>query len=254
MSLRRLALACVAAWLWCAGPAAHASGLQVTPTSLTLAAGHSADGLWLGNSGGETLHAQVRVLHWTQQGGEEQLAPSHGLVASPPMIELAPGARQLVRVIRTAPPDGAREDAYRVLVDELPLAPASAPAPEPEAGEQRGLRFVLRYSVPVFLAPAGDAPAAPQLQGRLLEDGGRRVLEVANRGAAHAQLGNLVRVDAQGRRTELVAGLVGYVLAGSTMRWPLAADTPALATGDRLASRINGAPEEQTLAVVGASP
>lgn len=254
MSLRRLALACAAAWLCGAGPQARASGLQVTPTSLTLAPGRNADGLWLGNTGGQTLHAQVRVLHWTQQGGEEQLAPSHGLVASPPMIELAPGARQLVRVIRTVPADGAREDAYRVLVDELPLAPASAPPPAQDADAQRGLRFVLRYSVPVFLPPAGDAPAAPQLQGRLLEDGGKRVLEVANRGGAHAQLGNLVRVDAQGRRTELVPGLVGYVLPGSTMRWPLAADAPALSAGDRLASRINGAPDEQTLAVVGASP
>jgi fimbrial chaperone protein len=252
MSPRRLALVCAAAWLCSADPAAHASGLQVTPTSLTLAPGRNADGLWLGNTGGQTLHAQVRVLHWTQQDGQEQLAPSHGLVASPPMIELAPGARQLVRVIRTAPSDGGREDAYRVLVDELPLAPASPPAQD--ADGQRGLRFVLRYSVPVFLTPSGDAQAAPQVQGRLLEDGGRRVLEVANGGAAHAQLGNLVRIDAQGRRTELVAGLVGYVLAGGTMRWALAADAPALAAGDRLASRINGATDEQTLAVVGASP
>ena len=252
MSLRRLALACVAAWLCCAGPAARASGLQVTPTSLTLAPGRNADGLWLGNTGSQTLHAQVRVLHWTQPSGEEQLAPSQALVASPPMIELAPGARQLVRVIRTAPADGAREDAYRVLVDELPLD--SAQPPEQDADAQRGLRFVLRYSVPVFLTPSGDAPAAPQLQGRLIEDGGRRVLEVANRGNAHAQLGNLVRIDAQGRRTELVAGLVGYVLAGSTMRWPLAADAPTLAAGDRLSSRINGAIDEQTIAVLAASP
>lgn len=254
MALRRLALACAAAWLCCAGPSARASGLQVSPTSLTLAPGRNADGLWLGNTGEQTLHAQVRVLHWTQQGGEEQLTPSQGLVASPPMIELAPGARQLVRVIRTAPAQGPHEDAYRVLVDELPLSPASTRPPAQEADDQRGLRFVLRYSVPVFLSPPGDAQPAPQLLGRLLEDAGRRVLEIANRGGAHAQLGNLVRVDAQGRRTELVPGLVGYVLAGSTMRWPLAPDAPPLAPGDRLSSRINGAPDEQTLAVVGASP
>lgn len=251
MSLRRLAIACVAAGLLCAVPAGRCSGLQVAPTSLTLAPGRNADGLWLGNTGSATLHAQVRVLHWTQQGGEEQLVSSRGLVASPPMIELAPGARQLVRVIRTAPAQAQREDAYRVLIDELPLAPAQPQGRE--ADEQRGLRFVLRYSVPVFVAP-GDAQAAPQLQGRLLEDGTRRVLEVVNRGGVHAQLGNLARVDARGLRTELVAGLVGYVLAGSTMRWPLAADAPALAPGDRLSSRINGATAEQTIAVVGASP
>jgi fimbrial chaperone protein len=254
MTVHRLALACAAAWLCCAGTVARASGLQVSPTSLTLAPGRNADGLWLGNTGEQTLHAQVRVLHWTQHDGTEQLTPSQGLVASPPMIELAVGARQLVRVIRTAPAQGPNEEAYRVLVDELPLAPPSAQPPAQDADGQHGLRFVLRYSVPVFLPPPNDAQAAPQLHARLLEDGGRRMLEVANRGRAHAQLGNLVRVDAQGRRTELVAGLVGYVLAGSTMRWPLAPDAPPLAAGDRLSSRINGAPDEQTLAVVGASP
>jgi fimbrial chaperone protein len=242
--MRRLATGCAAAWFLCGVLTAYASGLQVAPTSLALIPQQNADGLWLSNTGAAPLHAQVRVFLWTQEGGEERLTASRDLVVSPPLIELAAGARQLVRVIRTRPAAPDREDAYRLLVDELPL-------PDPAAEARRGLQFVLRYSVPVFLAPAG---AAPQLQGRLVDEGGRRLLMVANRGALHAQLGNLARIDAQGRRTELVPGLLGYVLAGSTMRWPLPADAPVAAAGDRLLSRINGAPDEQTVAIAGVSP
>jgi fimbrial chaperone protein len=50
---------------------AHASGLQVSPVSLSLQPTQNADGLWLSNSGDALVRAQVRVYHWTQEGGEE---------------------------------------------------------------------------------------------------------------------------------------------------------------------------------------
>ncbi len=94
-----------------------ASGLQVSPVSLSLEPKQNADGLWLSNTGDGVVHAQVRVYHWAQDGGEEKLEPSRGLVISPPMMQLAAGDKQLIRVIRVgAPPNGAGaiEDSYRV--------------------------------------------------------------------------------------------------------------------------------------------
>jgi fimbrial chaperone protein len=229
---------------------AGASGLQVAPISLQLGAQQAADGLWLSNTGSAPLHAQVRVFHWTQSGGSEQLEASHGLMISPPMLQLAPGARQLVRVIRAGAPPQTREDAYRVLIDELPVG-ESAPAATSSAAEtKRGLQFVLRYSVPVFLAPAGTVAAAPSLKGKVVREGEQTLLELSNDGGMHAQLGNLVFVDAQGKHRDLVAGLLGYVLAGQTMRWPLDAVKDHLSAGGRLQSRINGEPVEQTVATV----
>lgn len=83
---------------------ALAAGLQVTPTSLTLQAKQSADGLWLSNTGSKPLQAQVRVYRWTQENDEERFEATRALAISPPMLELAPGARQLVRVIRLGAP------------------------------------------------------------------------------------------------------------------------------------------------------
>ncbi len=235
-----------------ASSVASASGLQVAPTSLDLAPKKNADGLWLSNTGDGTLHAQVRVFHWTQEGGEEKLAPSRGLAISPPMLQIDAGARQLVRVIRSAAPPSVNEDAYRVLIDELPVdesqtSQGDAKSTVPEGG----LQYVLRYSVPIFVQPAGNGGSvAPKLNGKVVREGDQTFIEVTNQGTGHAQLGNLVLVDAQGKREEVSAGLVGYVLPGQTMRWPLKVSTQALASAASLQSRINSEPVEQTLVLL----
>jgi fimbrial chaperone protein len=242
---KRLALAGVAAFA-CAQ--VGATGLQVAPTTLTLAAERNADGLWLSNTGAERLHAQVRVYAWTQEGGADHLVPSHALAISPPMLQLEPGARQLVRVIRVGTPPARDEAAYRILVDELPVdVPATAQAPV-VATSGTALKFVLRYSVPVFVAPAKTV--VPELHGQLAREGETSFLTVRNAGSAHAQLASVEFVDAQGRREELVPGLLGYVLPGQTMRWPLALSPAALAQGGNLQSRINGEAAEHILAPI----
>lgn len=218
---------------------AQAAGLQVTPTSLTLQARQQADALWLNNTGTTTLRAQVRVFRWVQENGEERFDPSQGLAISPPMIELAPGARQLVRVIRLgAPPT--EETSYRLIVDELP--PEQTPT-------DSGLQFVLRYSVPVFLAPASAEPIQPTLRAQLKFEGERPWLTVANTGSQHAQLADLTFVDAQGKRHALAPGLLGYALPGQRMRWALQTPAELLRGPGTFKARINGESDEQALAL-----
>lgn len=238
-SVRNLALRpALGAALAVAACPALAAGLQVTPTNLVIARDRPADALWLSNTGQETLRAQIRVFRWTQDNGQERLDADPGLAVSPPMLELAPGARQLVRVIRLGAPP-ARETAYRLIVDELP--PAQTPRSE-------GLQFVLRYSVPVFLAPAAAA-AAPQLRAQFQFEGDTPWLAVDNRGEQRAQLADAVFVDAQGRRYPLASGLLGYALAGQRMRWRLQAAAEPLRGAGTLKARINGEPNEQALAL-----
>ncbi|MGY0611667.1 fimbrial biogenesis chaperone [Luteimonas sp. A501] len=218
-----------------------ASGLQVSPTTVRIAAGHSADGIVLENTGTEVLHAQVRVFRWTQADGEDILEPTADLTISPPMLTLPPGGDQLVRVIRTGPPP-ARETSYRVVVDELPL-------PRDEATEGRPeLRFVLRYSMPVFLAPEEPVAPAPMLQASLASVDGRRHIELRNPGNGHAQVSDLALVAPDGSRRVIAPGLSGYVLPGQWRRWllpdGLAAD-PAVA----FEARINGEAAGRPLAL-----
>ncbi|MET4677322.1 MULTISPECIES: fimbrial biogenesis chaperone [unclassified Luteibacter] len=217
---------------------AHASGLQVSPIGLRLATSTAAEALWLTNTGTESLHAQVRVFRWTQADGKDVLAPSRDLVVSPPMVTIAPGDRQLVRVIRqVAPATDGMETAYRVIVDELPV----------DASDKPGLKFVLRYSVPVFLAPAGDPTMKAALQATWESDADGPHLRIHNGGNGHAQVADLAWQGRQGHRTPLLPGLVGYALPGATMRWKLPPD--ARHADGLLRARINGEPSESTLAV-----
>ncbi|QDH71844.1 fimbrial biogenesis chaperone [Marilutibacter alkalisoli] len=226
------------------GQDVRAANLQVAPTSITLQARQSAGGLTLSNTGSEPLHAQLRVFRWTQNAGEDELEATSDIALSPPMIELAPGARQLVRIVRTGPPPAGHEASYRVIVDELPTA-ERGDGGEPAQPSPPGLQFVLRYSIPVFLMPAGARELAPALRTRLV-DGNR--IEISNTGDGHAQVADLVFVGRDGQRIAIAPGLSGYVLPGQRKRWEL----PALFTtppDGAFKARINGEPVERTLAL-----
>lgn len=251
---RSRSLALVLACALLAAQSALAGSLQVAPISVEFEAGEQAQALWLGNTGDAPIRAQVRVMKWTQDAGAERLEPTRDLVPSPPIVEIAPGAQQLVRLVRPAPGPVAQEAAYRVLVDELPDA-GQAPG--------AGLQFLLQYSVPVFLLPpdavAQDAPGARpptdpstlsiQVQGG---DGDAR-LSVANRGARRVRLSQLSHVAADGKETQLVPGLLGYVLAGQHMQWPLALPAGGL-RGARLKARLNDDQEPQVLPLSSPTP
>ncbi|EIL93822.1 fimbrial biogenesis chaperone [Rhodanobacter spathiphylli] len=209
-----------------------ATGLQVAPISLQLQARQNADGLWLSNTGASVLNAQVRVYHWTQEDGEERLVPSRNLLASPPMLAIGPADRQLVRVIRIGPPPmgaAATEDAYRVIIDELPVT----------ASGKQGVQFVLRYSVPVFIEPEGKSRTAPHLNWSLQREGDRAVLNVSNAGNGHAQLSQITFVDRHGKKTDVNAGLLGYVLPGAHKRWTLKTPAAVFAAGGTLNAKVN---------------
>lgn len=219
-------------------PATRASGLQVSPIGMRFAAVTRADALWLTNTGNDAIHAQVRVFRWTQADGKDYLEASRDLVVSPPMVTIAPGDRQMVRVIRQIdPPGDGNEGAYRVLVDELPV----------DGKDTEGLKFVLRYSVPVFLAPRGDPTVKATLQASWDATPGGSVLRVRNTGTGHAQIADVVRQDAKGDRMSLLPGLVGYALPGATMEWRVPGATPP--GGGALRARINGETAESTLVV-----
>lgn len=241
LRLHRGAAACLLALALACG-SAQASGLQVSPVSLTLQPTRNADGLWLSNTGTNVVHAQVRVYHWTQQGGVQQLTPSQGLVASPPMLNLASGDKQLIRVIRIGPPPtgtDAAEDAYRISIDELPV----------DDSGKAGLQFVLHYSVPVFVEPAGVPPTTPSLQWKLRRAGDRMQLQVDNSGTGHAQLAGVSYVDPSGHRIEIAKGLLGYVLPKGDMRWELKQPAASFVNGGHFEATVNGGPVTQSTAL-----
>lgn len=246
-----IVLAILAVWL----PVSRvtAADLQVTPINLDLGPQQQAEAIWVVNNGTAPMRAQVRVQAWGQENDQDQLTPTRDLVASPAAVEVAPGARQLVRIIRLQPGPAPRERSYRVLVDELP---------GPRGEGQRGVRFMLRYSIPLFIAaaaPDGAAAPAPATADALsaarftLETAadGQQRLRVSNSGARRIKLSRLALVAADGHREIINDGLLGYALAGRDMAWNIGMARP-LAPGQSLEAVINDDPDAQPLPLVNA--
>ncbi|MCG3879387.1 molecular chaperone [Psychrobacter sp. Ps6] len=216
--------------------AVRASGLQVSPISLTLQARQNASGLTLSNSGNNVVNAQVRVYHWSQNNMRDELESSRGLLASPPMIRLNPGEQQLIRIIRTKTQSqdiAAAEDAFRLLINELPVK---------SDDKKTGLQFVLSYSLPVFVQPKGTKKIGPKLQwsAQTQPNTDQIKLKVSNSGNGHAQLAALSFVDNNNNLTEINKGLLGYVLPGSTMHWVLKISPATLKKGGKFKVLMNG--------------
>jgi len=214
---------------------AAAASLQVAPTRLELRPGQASEALWLTNTGTAPMQVQIRVFSWMQAGGEDQLLETRDIQPSPPVHDLAAGQQQLVRLVRIGPGTPAGQQAYRVVVDELPRL-------DPDA---RGMQFVLRYSVPLFLQPANPDALQPRLSARArpMADGSPGV-EVRNEGDGHAQVADLA-IGEPTRPRILRPGLVGYVLPGQVMHWNL--DTPALPEAATFSAKINGEPAQTAL-------
>lgn len=216
---------------------AIAAGLQIAPVSLDIQATQNADGIWLSNEGEATLNAQVRIRHWTQSGNSDKLTYEQGVVISPPMLVLAPGEKQLVRIIRNGSGRPDVEDAWRLSIDELP----------PAKREKNQLQFVMHYSVPVFIQPAGLPNSSPKLQWKLVAADGKLFMEVNNQGNSHAQLAQATFVQVNGARKVISPGLLGYVLPGSTMRWIIPVSAGAADSGGKVEVMINGQKTLQNL-------
>ncbi|MEM6161520.1 molecular chaperone [Erwinia sp. P6884] len=192
-------------------PARAGNSVLIWPIDPKILSGDKASELWLENRGDATTLMQVRIFTWQQVEGKEQYQTQQTVVASPPLVRIEPGQKQLVRLIGQSPPPAGKEVAYRVLLDEIPTPQSSGP-------NQAGLNFQMRYSVPLFTYGQGLSPdaASPALSWKQVNQNGRPALQITNTGNGHARLS---RARLGGR--VLSDSLFGYVLAGSVNTFPL---------------------------------
>ena len=251
-ALRRLWTAGFALGALCsAGFVQAASSVLIWPIDPVLEADQQASALWLENRGTETANLQIRVFAWSQNGFDEQYQNQRDVIGSPPVAKIEPGQKQLVRLTRTREVPPGQELAYRIIIDEIPSAP---PVGKNTAA---AIRFQMRYSVPLFAYGAGlwskddatrqrDPKGAgkPQLSWQKVNVAGRNYIEVRNQGAVHARLTD-ASFKQGGQTRPLVDGLLGYVLPGASMRWPV---PDAVSADQPLQVRVNGAPQLESLA------
>lgn len=235
-----LLIVAIALLLLAPARAAEAPGsILIWPVNPVIEGEDRAAALWLENPGKTPVTLQVAIYSWAQPDGKNAYAPQQDVVASPPIVTIAPDSRQLIRLTRTIEAPAEIERPYRIIVDEIPVERAGEGQPKPTAA----VSFRMRYSLPLFAYAKGAGPAAmakaktPPPAPRLVWRTGRSpdgpYIEVRNDGPVHARL-----TQASVAGQSLSEGLLGYVLPRSNARWPLPAGTAA--NGEFTAS-VNGA-------------
>jgi fimbrial chaperone protein len=155
------------------------------------------------NTGSEPAVVQAEVLSWLQQQGEPLLQATEDLVAVPPVFQLAPGAKQIIRVGLTRAFVEKREIPFRLIVTEVPtnVVPGT-------------VAVSIRHSIPVFVQPSSPVKASIAINR---EDTNQ--WSIANSGTAHLRVDSWRVRDGDGRLIAEEKG-PGYLLPGSSRRLP----------------------------------
>ena len=180
--------------------------LNIAPLRLELDAVKTGATVMLTNTSARALAVQTRLFAWSQEAGEDRFAPSSALTVSPSIISIAPGATQIVRVLRTGAASPG-EKRFRLAVDQLP-DPSLAQTGEAEAR--------LRFTLPVFVDRDKAEPTV--LAWRI---NGTR-LELANSGGRTARIMTVALKTTSGTPVPLERNSLRYVLGQSTISWGLA--------------------------------
>jgi len=206
----------------------QAASLQVAPVLVEVPAPGATATLKLRNEGAKPLDAQIRIFQWTQVDGADVLTPTNDVAASPPIASLQPNTDYTVRIVRTRKDAAVKEEAYRLLVDELP---------GPASGRPASVNIALRYSIPVFFTVAGTAP---KLSWALVQRANKPVIVATNSGDRRIRLSKLKVTDGKGGVANFGEGLAGYVLGHSSMSFVVPAAARGFGAGGLAAISAQG--------------
>ncbi len=187
------------------GADCHAGAFAVSPTRIDLSDAQSRALIQIDNPTAEPVTLQLKLMAWSQPHGRDQLSPSREILATPQILTVKPGATQILRIGALRKADLHVELAYRLMLEEIP-----APVPP----DFKGLRVLLKVSLPVFLKPATDGKE--QLEVALAADESQQLtLRISNSGNVAAHLRDISLHPADAPATLLASHPTSvYVLAG----------------------------------------
>lgn len=216
----------VGAFLAAVPPPVMAAGMfSVVPVRIYMTPRERAVAITVVNEGDSPIVLQAEINTWKQKpdGTDEQVGTSD-LVLSPPIIKLAPKARQVVRLARVGAADVSQQLTYRLIIREVP----ELTAPKDPA---IAIPISLALSMPVFITP-------PTARNQVSCDASRGTegavqVSCANTGTAYAQ----VREVQVRRSSQVVGRLEGgfYILPGARKALSVKAQQPVAAGPAELA-------------------
>ncbi|NJS35283.1 MAG: fimbria/pilus periplasmic chaperone [Brachymonas sp.] len=201
---------------------AIAGSFSVTPVRIYMTPRDRAVAVTITNEGDSPVALQADINVWSQKpDGTDELVLTDDMVLSPPIIKLAPKARQVVRLALLKPADASRQLTYRLIVREVPEVTA------PKGGTLE-VPIALALSMPVFITPP---PAKREINCQAGRDAAAAVMVTcANTGSAYAQIREISLQRGDAASTPLARFEGGaYILPGARKSMALAAGAPVAA-------------------------
>lgn len=203
-------------------PAAAADGVTIAPVVIEIGSPRKVAAITLTNNGSQAVTYQVQASAWRQRDGADLSEENDDLLVVPAIVDVPPGASQVLRVMLRSRAPAPVERSYWILLEnitrDVALAATSA------------VSFKLSHKLPVMIAPAGkvvhalrwlpcapasaaasasDSAGAPQACVRLHNDGNRRVKIRA------------IELAGDGWRQPLVLPAGLNLLAGAQREWSI---------------------------------
>jgi fimbrial chaperone protein len=188
----------------------RAADFTISPTTITLTNEPAAD-VALTNTGNSIARITVHAYAWSQTPDEpEKLTASDKVIYYPQIFALPPAGTQRIRVGVAGAPTG-KEQAYRLIIQELP--------PNTAAGTgSTGVTFVGRVDMPVFVPPGNSIAQTrvPKFVSLSVERGQLHAV-LTNEGSIHLRQSTLAisGTDASGNTVWRDTKQVFYVLPDS---------------------------------------
>ncbi|WWO99544.1 MAG: fimbria/pilus periplasmic chaperone [Candidatus Dasytiphilus stammeri] len=218
------------------------SSILIWPLDPVIEADQNAAELWLENHNSNSILVQIRVFSWKQKNYENQLSEQQEIIVSPPMVEILPKNKQLIRLVKILTPPQYHQWSYRILIDEIPKTI------EPTKNKI-GLNFKMRYSIPLFIDGKNIwtkpdyqhlnhlRPAThPILYYRIITKNGKKLLIIHNKGLVHAKVTDIMFLD--GKIKHIINnGLFAYILPQAEIFLPLS--TPFIFSKGFLVAKVN---------------
>jgi fimbrial chaperone protein len=213
---------------------AVAGTFSISPLRAELSAQNPTAALTIRNQESAPAVVQAEVLLWSQQAGEDRLAPTRDVLVSPAVFTLPGNGSQLVRVALRRPADAQLELSYRLLLTEVP---------QQANPSVTGLNVALRLSLPIFVAPTGTAEAR-LLWSATHHSDGVIALTARNAGSAHARVLGFGVAPADGSAPAIPQDVTAYILPGQARTWTLdKKDNEATSSTEWHRLRVKGSTE-----------
>lgn len=97
------------------------SNFLIWPIYPVLESQDKAAPVWLENVGDEASMVQIRVFKWSKVNNEDQYQEQQEIIASPPIVKVVAGDKQMIRLTKAMNVPDSKEYSYRIIIDELPI-------------------------------------------------------------------------------------------------------------------------------------